>query len=62
MRMEHINKRGRKMANEEETETKRTSKEPVAIKPDPVLKNLLWKSKKGGPINGSTENNINSKS
>ncbi|MCK4734401.1 MAG: hypothetical protein KAT65_18240 [Methanophagales archaeon] len=50
------------MTNEEETETKGTSKEPVEIKPDPVLKNLLWKSKKGGPINGSTENNINSKS
>ena len=46
---------------EKKTET-RSSNEPVEIKPDPVLKNLLWKSKKGGPINGSTENNINSKS
>lgn len=26
------------MTNEEETETKRTSKEPVEIKPDPDLK------------------------
>jgi len=28
------------MTNEEETKTKRTTKEPVEIKPDPVLKSV----------------------
>ena len=28
------------MTNEEETKTKRTTKEPVKIKPDPVLKSV----------------------
>ena len=33
------------MANEEETETKRTSKEPVEIKPDPDLIHFAIASK-----------------
>jgi len=33
------------MTNEEETETKRTSKDPVEIKPDPELKRIFIASK-----------------
>jgi hypothetical protein len=33
------------MANEEETKTKKTSKEPVEIKPDPELKSIIAASK-----------------
>ncbi|NQE45762.1 hypothetical protein C5S31_07060 [ANME-1 cluster archaeon GoMg2] len=34
------------MTNEEETETKGTSKDPVEIKPDPELRNTVFDSLK----------------